>query len=314
MLTGCDRNDSLDKSNDKSNASTVTSSEAKLQIISTIKPIQSIVLAIAGDDAVSNQLIPDNASPHDYSFKPSDIRKVQSADVVFRIDEHMESQLNSLFKGLDKNITLVSLAESDGMKLLKAGESRHDDHNGGEHNEYDKYGDHESINTDFHIWTSPSNAILIAAEIARHLSLLDEKNAKRYQQNLELFSQTLNDESIEVSKKLMTLKTKPYIVFHNSWQYFAEEFGLAKPAVVDLHEGVSSGAKTVNDIRLKINQENIRCVFYDSSVSEARLKLLTKIENTTKIDVLAKELSLNQMTYITWLHQLSKQVESCLSR
>ena len=70
----------------------------KLQIVTTIKPLQAIVTAISADIADSHQLIPDSASPHSYSFKPSDIRKVKRANVIFRIDEHLEVMLSPVFE------------------------------------------------------------------------------------------------------------------------------------------------------------------------------------------------------------------------
>ena len=299
MLTACGGSHNDDKK----------SSEAKLQIVSTIKPIQAIVLAIAGENAVSEQLIPDYASPHNYSFKPSDIRKVKSADVVFRIDEHMETQLNAVFESLNNSNSLVSLAEVKGMKLLEADAPHHED----EHGSDSSHDDHENV--DFHIWTSPKNAMIIASKVTKTLSDLDTKNSKYYQQNFETFSESLKSESVKISAAISKHQDSGYIVFHNSWQYFADEFGLQKPIVVNLHEGISSGAKTVGDIRSKIKEENIQCVFYDASVSESRLKLLTeqvKVK-TVEIDVLAQGVEMNQTAYVNWLRQLGEQVESCLS-
>lgn len=305
MLTACGGNDSTDKNNIKY--------EGKLQIVSTIKPIQAIVLAIVGEYAQSEQLIPDHASPHNYSFKPSDIRKVNSADVVFRIDEHMEKQLNAVFGSLNSSTLLVSLAEIKGMKLLEANDPHHED----EHGSDSSHDDHENVdveNVDFHIWTSPKNAMIIASTVTRTLSDLDTKNSKHYQQNFEIFSESLKEESKKISTALSKYQNSAYVVFHNSWQYFANEFRLQKPIVIDLHEGVSSGAKTVREIRNIIENENIQCVFYDASVSEARLKLLTGKIKATKIDVLAQAIEINQSAYFNWLHQLGEQVESCLSR
>ena len=293
MLTACGGSDSIDKNK--------TKVEARLQVISSIKPIQMIVLAIAGDYVQSEQLIPDYASPHNYSFKPSDIRKVKKADVVFRIDEHMETQLNSVFASLASKTKLISLSEVNGLKLL---ESNHTDHE-------DENENHENI--DFHIWTSPRNALILATVVTEALSELDPNNAKKYQNNFKAFSELLKLESDKISAKLVKYHSSAYIVFHNSWQYFANEFGLQKPIVVDMHEGISGGAKTVSEIRQKINKDNIRCVFYDDSISEARLKLLTKKVNTAKIDVLANDVELNQSAYINWLEQLTEQVETCLS-
>ncbi|MEH6455353.1 MAG: zinc ABC transporter substrate-binding protein [Cocleimonas sp.] len=324
MLTACGSSGNADKKE--------ANLEGKLQIVSTIKPIQAIVLAIAGEHAQSDQLIPDYASPHNYSFKPSDIRKVKRANVIFRIDEHMESQLNVVFDDLTDSTTLISLAEVSGMTILEMDNNEH--HHGDEYVEKSKHesehdedtnhtegsnkeDNHEEGsdhgNTDFHIWTSTKNAAIIASAIAKTLSELDSNNAAHYQRNLEGFKQSLKQESEEITSALAKHKSDAYIVFHNSWQYFANEFGLQKPIVIDLHEGVSSGAKTVNKIRNTIENTNIKCVFYDASVSEERLTLLAKKVNTSKIDVLANAIEMNQSAYINWLRQLGEQVDTCLS-
>lgn len=294
MLTACDTNDNTDKNS--------TYPEDKLQVVSSIKPLHAIVLAIAGEYAQSQQLIPDYATPHDYSFKPSDIRKMKSADVIFRVDEQLELQLNAVFENLHSSTPLISLAATKGLKLLEASENEHN------HTDHSKYE-----NIDFHIWASPQNTSIIAAQVAKTLSELDAKNANYYQQNLAIFRKALVDESRKISNTLAVHQQSKYIVFHNSWQYFANEFGLQKPIVVDLHEGVSSGAKTLKNIRSRVSSENIRCVFYDASVSEARLKVLAEKTKTAKVDVLANNITIDQSTYITWLHQLAKQVDACLA-
>lgn len=292
MLTACGSSDSIDNK---------TKAKTKLQVITSIKPIQMIVLAIAGDNAQSEQLIPDFASPHNYSFKPSDIRKVKKADVVFRIDEHMETQLETIFKSLESKIKVISLAETKGLKLLESA-GNHDEH---------ESENHEKV--DFHIWTSPKNALIMATSVVETLSELDPKNATDYQRNFAKFSAQLKIESDSISAKLIKYQKSPYIVFHNSWQYFSNAFGLQNPIVIDMHESVSSGVKTIRIIREKIRADKIGCVFYDTTISESRLKLLTENVNTANIDVLAKDIEMNQSAYIDWLKQLTEQVETCLS-
>ena len=326
---------------DNNPSKSVGVSQERLQVVSSIKPIQAIVMAVAGEHADVEQLIPDYASPHDYSFKPSDIRKMQTADIIFRIDEHMETQLNGAFNNLDtKKTAVVSLAAADGLILLESNhnhnEDEHDAHNtthkdhdhkdhGHDHKEghdhqHEKHNDHEHDdhsnhdNLDFHLWTSPKNSVLMAKQVAASLSKFDSKNKTQYQQNLEKFFDDVRTESERIAEKLAPFKDEPYIVFHNSWQYFAAEFGLQKPIVIDLHEGVSSGAKTISDVRETIKRENIHCVFYDSSISLARLSVITETAKTVEIDVLAKDVSLDQSTYINWLKQLGSQIESCLAK
>ncbi len=295
MLTGCGER-GVESNYDKIQ---------KLQIITTIKPIQAIVAAISNDYVDSFQLIPDYASPHGYNFKPSDIRKVKNADVIFRIDEHMEVMLNPAFENLSAKTELVSLAEVEGVNLLSVSNTsklEEDDH-------------HYHGNIDFHIWTSPQNTLAMANSIAKILVKLDPVNESYYQQNLESFSHKLKLVSAEISKALATEQNKPYIVFHDSWQYFAEAFNLKKPFVMSMHEGFAPGAKKISEIRDKISTDNIGCIFTSPNIKLAQIKpIIEKLQlKTIEIDVLARKFDLNQDTYVNWLKNMGQQVSACLS-
>ena len=283
---------------------TNTGISEQLQIVTTIKPVQAIVAAIVNDTGNSFQLIPDYASPHDYSFKPSDISKVKNSDVIFRIDEHMEVMLNPVFENLSAKTRLVSLAEVEGVKLLPATKTENMAEDG-----------HQHGNTDFHIWTSPKNALIMAESIAKTLAELDPVNASNYMQHLKIFSQKLDLIAEELSKTLVEGREKPYVVFHDSWKYFATEFRLKQPVVVSLHESLSPGVKSVSEIRQKIAADNIACIFYDQNVKPAQLALFSERHNvkTIEIDVLARMLEINKDTYLNWLQNMGLQISACLN-
>lgn len=276
---------------------------SKLRVLSSIKPIQAIVIAIAGDHATSHQLIPDSASPHNYTFKPSDMRKVTSSDIIFRIDEHFEVMLNSVLKSVSDQSKIISLAENPAIHLLPlAGGHSHANHS----------NEHESV--DMHIFTSPENSIAMAQIIANSLSKLDPKNTQNYKNNLQQFSKKVLRVSRKIKSELAPFKDKPYIVFHNSWQYFGEYFGLQKPKILHLQEGISAGAKTIVNARNEIISKNIHCVFSNPSISSKRISTLTEglTIKSVEIDVLARQFPISQDTYIDWLEHVGQQVKNCL--
>lgn len=278
----------------------------KPTILSSIKPVHAIVVAIAGDHVTSEQLIPDFSSPHHYVFKPSDIRKVKRADIIFRIDEHFENILNPLLTKASNQSKIVALADNPAIHLLAiSGEHSHDTH---------AEDDHNAI--DMHIFTSPENAIIMAQTITEKLSKLDPKHATDYQTNYQLFNDNILKVSTKIQSDLTPLKDKPYIVFHNSWQYFGEYFGLRKPKIMQSQEGMSAGAKTLMKIRDEISSENIHCMFSDATISQNKIKALSKglsIHNI-KTDVLAEQLPINQDTYIHWLKDMGSKVKNCLEK
>jgi len=287
---------------------------SELTVLTSIKPVQSIVLAIAGEHIKSQQLIPDYASPHHYAFKPSDIRKIKAADLIFRIDEYFEVMLNPALENLSDQSHIIALAENPDIHLLPMT----DKHEHTDESNHESAKDHDSRlheNTDMHVFTSPANAIVMATEIAEALSKIDPKNKQNYQKNLQTFTQNLQQESDLLKEKLAIVSHKPFIVFHHSWQYFGEYFDLQKPSVVDLQEGITAGGKTLLATREAIVSNNIQCVFSDPSINDARVNTLVeglKVK-TAKIDVLQSDMVLDQFTYINWLNKMGAEISSCLN-
>lgn len=289
---------------------------SELTVLTSIKPVQSIVLAIAGKHIQTQQLIPDYASPHHYAFKPSDIRKIKAADLIFRIDEHFEVMLNPALENLSDQSHIITLAENPDIHLLPTiGRHEHSDESKHEHESIEDHDSDMHEDMDMHVFTSPANAIVMATEVAEALSKIDPKNKQNYQKNLQTFSQNLQQESDLLKEKLAAVSHKPFIVFHHSWQYFGEYFSLQEPSIVDLQEGITAGGKTLLATRKAIVSNNIQCIFSDPSISEARVNTLIeglKIK-TAKIDVLQSDIALDQFTYINWLKEMGSEISSCLN-
>ncbi len=368
MLTACGSKESVETNIEKSDAS------KPLQIVTTIKPVQSIVLAILGDQlegqASSFQLIPDYSSPHSASFKPSDIRQVSQSDIIFRIDEHMEVMLNPLFEKHQNK--LVSLAEIEGIALIdwdilkkakikilknaiEDADLEGDGHEGHDHEthtdaadetkpeeeaivkteakaehtdheeehkaeeEHNHADQHAHAKQDMHIWTSPKNALLMAKKIAQELSKSDPENQKIYEKNLADFDIKLAQESMQITQQLNGKTGIPYIVFHNSWQYFAHEFGLAEPIVLNMHEGLSSGAKKLSETRDIISELGIHCVFTDPDIAKSQVDTLLSNQTTqakeikvVEIDVLGRKTEPSQDAYLGWLKDMGNAISNCL--
>ena len=62
---------------------------ANATIISSVRPIGFITEAIASGVTNTDILLPDGASPHTYSLKPSDLIKIKNADLIIWVCEDM---------------------------------------------------------------------------------------------------------------------------------------------------------------------------------------------------------------------------------
>nr|MDT0253921.1 zinc ABC transporter substrate-binding protein [Endozoicomonas sp.] len=69
------------------------------KVLASIKPLQLIAQAVTEGVTNADVLLPPGSSPHSYSLKPSDARKLRNADVVFWVGPSMESFLSRMLAG-----------------------------------------------------------------------------------------------------------------------------------------------------------------------------------------------------------------------
>ena len=66
----------------------------------------------------------------------------------------------------------------------------------------------------------------MAAAVAAELSKADPANATAYEANAAAFAASLDAVSADIATELAPVKGKPFIVFHDAYQYFEKRFGL----------------------------------------------------------------------------------------
>jgi len=274
----------------------------KLQVLSSIKPIHLIVIELVGDSADAHLLIPENSSPHHYSYKPSDITKIKKASLIFRIDEHLESIISPILEKYSTNDKLISLADSKEVHLFPLTSTHSHDHKKGQA-------------MDLHIWTSPENTMAMANSISRHLIEKDRSNAKAYKNNLKQFKHKVLGQIKSARITLLPVKNKPSIIFNDNWEYFRHFFELKPPFVINKQEGQLGNIKTILNVRKKIVNNQVSCVFSDPSINQARVNTITegKKINTATIFILASNTPIKKGAYFKWFDSITTSIKNCLT-
>ncbi|AZD13047.1 Zinc ABC transporter, substrate-binding protein ZnuA [Pseudomonas chlororaphis] len=233
----------------------ISSAQAEVRVLTSIKPLQLIAAAVQDGIAVPEVLLPPGASPHNYALRPSDVRKVQSVELLYWIGPDMESFLPRVLKGR----TLPTLAVQDlpGLKLRHFAEDNHS--HAEEADEHDH--DHRPGSLDAHLWLSPVNARVIADRMAADLSAADPANAARYQSNAKAFDQRLDALDVRLKARLAPIAGKPYFVFHEAFDYFEDAYGLKHAGVFSVAAEVQPGAQHVAAMRTRLQQVGKTCVF-----------------------------------------------------
>ena len=306
-------------------------------VISTIQPINSLVSAVIGNTGKSITIIPSEQSPHDFKLKPSDVKVLQNGNIIFYVSNHLESSITKVFKNLPKNIKLINLMEESGVNHLAIRDNdaweRHDHHGHDDHDDHDKHGkkhddhddhdkhgkkhdghdDHEKED-DVHVWLSPDNAIKIVQKVNKVLSLYFPENSKIYNDNTTKFIDKIRNLKMELVKELSPIKNKPFIVFHDAYQYFEKTFELNAVGSVALEGDIASSPKQISIIKDKIVKSKASCVFQEPQFDSKLVKIV--VEGTDAkigtLDPLGVNISENKDFYLQLLTNMTKSLKECL--
>lgn len=261
-----------------------TTAMAAPDVVASIKPVHSLVASVMAGVGEPTLIVKGSASPHTYALKPSDAGALESADIVFWTGHGMELFLADALETLATDATVVELAESPGIALLPVreggafeahaheGEEHGDEEHDHEHQEHDD----EHDEGDMHFWLDPENAKLMVTHIATTLAEVDPENATAYQANAEAELVRLDELEAELAATLAPVADKPFIVFHDAYQYFEARFGLTLAGSVTVTPDVMPGAARIDELKAKVAELGATCVFAEPNFEPTIIAAITE--------------------------------------
>lgn len=301
------------------------------QVVASIMPVHSLVAGVMDGVGEPVLLVKGGGSPHTYSLRPSEAAALQDADVIFWIGPGLEAFLETPLEALPHHARVVALHEVDGVTLLPyraggawekhmhhhgEGHADHDVHEHEEHAAEHHHGDeHEHGAMDMHIWLDPDNARAMVAGIVASLSSADPANAARYAANGEAMTARIDAVDKELTAELAPDRGRPYVVFHDAYQYFDHHYGLSPVGSITLSPDRAPGAGRLMAIREKIKDTGATCVFAEPQFEPAVIG--TVVEGTGArtgvLDPLGADLTPGPDAYPTLLRNLGAALTACLA-
>ena len=278
------------------------------EIVASVKPLHSLVSAVTQGAHTVSLLIEGSMSPHNFALKPSHAKLLNNAKVVFYIDNQLESALKRTVIGLPTSIRVVTVSKTKQLNLLPARSGGNWEEDGHDHHHHD----HGS--NDVHFWLDPNNAIQIVKGIVRELSIVYPKNINLYKKNAKNIIKEIKSTDLSIKSMLVPIKDKPYIVFHDAYQYFEKAYGLNAVGSIMLDPELPPSAKRIIQIRSKIKSTNASCVFKEP---QFRAKIVnTVIEDTNAqvgtLDPLGADLASGPNMYLELLKSIASNLKTCL--
>ena len=287
-------------------------------VVATIKPLHSLVAAVMGDLGTPALIVKGAASPHSYSLKPSDAQALQSAKLVFWTGHGLELFLQDSINTLAPGATIVELSKSPGIELLPPRETGTFEHHndGDEAPADDAHGHAHGEEHDLHFFLDPANAKVMVATIADSLVAADPEHADIYRANAARETADLDALIAETEASLAPIKDRPFVVFHDAYQYFEKRFGLNVAGSVTLSPEIAPGADRINEIRAKLKTLDAACVFAEPVFEPRIVNVLT--EGTTArqgvLDPEGANLDEGPGLYRQLIENLTASLKACLAQ
>ncbi|PVZ10604.1 zinc ABC transporter substrate-binding protein [Pseudomonas sp. URIL14HWK12:I9] len=243
---------------------------AEVKVLTSIKPLQLIAAAVQDGVGTPAVLLPPGASPHHYALRPSDVRRVADADLVYWIGPDMEGFLGKALQARSKPTVVVQNLPGLSLRRFAESGSSHAEEDADEHDH-----DHRPGSLDAHLWLSTINARVIAARMATDLAQADPANASRYQANAEAFDKRLDALDARIKARVAGIQGRPYFVFHEAFDYFEDAYGLNHAGVFAIASEVQPGARHVAEMRQQLQTVGKACVFSEPPLRPRLAETLT---------------------------------------
>ena len=270
---------------------------------------------VLGDTGKAELLLTNDASPHNLQLKPSQMKDMQEAHIIFYIDDSFETFLAYIFEVLPDSVLKVPVARRAGLTLLpyrKGGtwESHRRDTHNHEHEEH--YHAHNRY--DMHVWLDPENAKKMVSFIADELIGLYPKYQDSYRANAQRLTKKIDRLNAELKAELFPIRDKSFIVFHDAYQYLEHAYGLNGIGSITFEGSKSLSPSRIKSVREKLHQTNAACVFSEPQFSARVIETVSEgfdIKVAT-LDPLGTELPADENLYFKLLKNLAHGLKQCL--
>ena len=249
-------------------------------VVTTSTDLKALVDAVGGEKVKTESLAPPLSDPHSFEVKPGQLAKLKSAALLVRVGLDHEPWLGAALGTVnDPRFVAGSpnyLDTSKGIRLLQAETPRL---------RADK-GAHVHGFGNTHFWLDPENGRPITAAVLEALARLAPADRGYFEANRKNFLARLEERLKEWRRAMAPLKGARVVVFHESWPYFAERFGLVIVAAVEAVPGVPPSPSYLAGLIQKMRGSGIRLLIAEPYSNASIVKEVATKSGATPVTLI----------------------------
>lgn len=265
------------------------------KVVVTIQPLNALVAGVMKGVGVPKLLLDPHESAHHFSLTPTEAQAISEANLFVWIGPRMETVLENSVKTLATKGRILTVMDIHEVILL----------------------DLENGQKDPHLWLDPNNAKIIVRNVSEMLSGMDPDHAGVYAENAANILAQLDKLNDKLLVDLTPIKNKPYLVYHDAFQYFEKAFGLTRsiPLVKDTEHTIRASQRSL--IETKVQEHKITCVFGEPNHGEKMVESLAEqlgLHIAFLDPIASQDESSPERPYFDMMEQLASSLIACLGK
>lgn len=229
-----------------------------LSVFVSVLPQKYFVEQIGGEHVAVQVLVGPGQSPTTFEPKPRQMSALAGADLYYRIGVPFEQILMPRIQSINPSLAILDARGGIVLREIGPGHRHHPD----------------EASMDPHVWLDPVRVRAMLEPLRDRLIRLDPQNRLDYQRNYARFINQLQLLEQDIRGQFARTGTKTFMVYHPSWGYFADTFGLQQIAIE--FEGKSPGARRLVGLIEQARKDKINAIFVQPQFASNQAKALAQ--------------------------------------
>lgn len=207
--------------------------DGQYTVVTSFYPMYIAALNVAGENdhiRLENLSEPQTGCLHDYQLTPADMQLLSTADAFIINGGGIESFLGEVAEQYP-DLTIINASEQVDL-----------------------------IEDNAHAWMNIEDYMTQVKTIEAELSAADPADAEQFSENTEAYLAKLSSLKEQADAVKPLTEGKNIVIFHEAYEYVAEEFGMQVSYVMDLDEERQVSAGEVADVVRAVTDGGVRVI------------------------------------------------------
>ncbi|MNI10435.1 Periplasmic zinc-binding protein TroA precursor [compost metagenome] len=229
--------------------------ESKIQITTTIGMITDIVKQVGKEHVEVSGLMKAGVDPHLYKASQGDIKKLDTAQMIFYNGLHLEGKMVEILEKMGAKKPAIAVADAIDTKLLLSGQQMGTDH-------------------DPHVWFNVKHWMKATESVRDGLIKFDPTHKEAYTNNAAAYLKQLEELDRYVTEQIARIpeSSRVLVTAHDAFGYFGAAYHIEVRGLQGMSTASEYGSKDVSELRDYLVEKKIKAVFIESSVPKKSIE------------------------------------------